>query len=116
MAIWKWMDYITPSLENPISQWRAGLPRRAQAKFDQRLERLANLSRTEWPPIWAKPLQGVRGVFEVRFEVGNVQYRPLFCFGPGKALLTLLAGAIEQGGKLIPRGIAGVEEFLVEIL
>lgn len=106
MAVWAWMDYIDPSLENQISQWRAGLPNRARGKFDQRLDRLAGLPKEEWPILWAKPLQGVQGVFEIRFEVGNVQYRPLFCFGPENSQLSLLAGAVEQDDKLVPRGIA----------
>lgn len=96
------MDYLDQKRRNLIAEWLSDLPNRARAKVDQRLERIAGLKREEWPIIWTKPLRGVRGIFEIRLESGNVQYRPLFCFGPKQRQLTLLIGAIEVGGTFVP--------------
>lgn len=42
------------------------------------------------------------GLMELRRQSGNVQYRPIGCYGPGQREVTLLVGATERGGRFVP--------------
>ena len=77
-----------------------------RAKFDVRMNYLRQ------QPAWKDPhyhqLRGQDGVGAVRFEVRNVQYRPLGFFGPGARTFTFVFFATEKNGKYLPK--AGIED------
>jgi hypothetical protein len=75
-----------------------------QAAFDIVLEYLAQRERHEWVRPEFDQLAGrYRDLGELRFKVGNVQYRPLGFFGPARADFTLLVGASKKGSAYDPR-------------
>ena len=86
-------------------EWHDGqwvVSKKVCAKFLQRLQTLAGLPLGEWREPLFKRLHGeATGISEIRFEYGNVQYRPLGFFS-GKDEYTLLVPAIEKGSKFVP--------------
>jgi len=106
MSFWVFKSYLTAVGEHgrdEIDDWYKTLPPQAQAKFRTILEQLRDLPQHLWPPTWVKPLSQGQGVFEVRFKVRNVLYRPLGFFGPDRSEFTFLIGAREQGDEFVPR-------------
>jgi hypothetical protein len=104
MPVWRWKDYLDDRGRNVIADWIKDLPEAAQTKLESRLLILRGLERNHWNPQYVKPLVGYSGVLEIRFRSNRIQYRPLFCFGPGRRELTLLVGAIEKGDEFEPKG------------
>lgn len=104
MAEWTFLDFVDEAGTNAIAEWASALSAKARAKFHTRIEDMEVLKRGQWGKR-ARPLAGDQwpGVFEMRFEVGGVQYRPLFCFGPARGEVTILMGAEERGGTIEPR-------------
>jgi hypothetical protein len=86
-----------------MSDWYAETPPKAQAKFDKILDFLRDNPNNLWPSEWFKPLTGYDGIFEIRYKIRNILYRPLGFFGPNKEEFTFLVPAREQGNILIPR-------------
>jgi hypothetical protein len=98
---WTFKDYVAADGVNEIHAWLNGLPERAKAKINWRISQL------EQTPHLTRPATGklhddCEGFFELRVEVGNVQYRPICCHGPGDRDVTILFGAIEKGRKFVP--------------
>lgn len=100
MPIWEIRDFLDVHGGNVIRDWLDGLPASAQAAIEARLDGIAGLEKLTRP--YTGNLGG--GIYEVRLEHKNVQYRPLFCYGPGQHVLTLLMGAVERDSQLVPRG------------
>ena len=99
MTIWTFMDFVKANGENAIQEWMHALPPGARAAIDVRLYHMRAMK--VWPSKFIKKYKGVKGkVFELRITHKGVQYRPLGCYGPGSRKFTLLAGAIEKGGKI----------------
>ncbi len=95
------MNYITSDGENVVLTWLNGLPRPAKVKINTRIAFLETVEQLEMPD--AKQLKGnCDGLVELRVQSGNVQYRPLCCYGPKRGQVTILVGAIERGNKLVP--------------
>jgi hypothetical protein len=87
-----------------IDDWYAGLPHKAQAKLDNLIEHFRDNPHHKWGSNYLKPLVGYDGIFEIRFQLLNVLYRPLGYFGPKRGDFTFLVGAWEQGDEFVPRG------------
>lgn len=85
-----------------IDEWYAELPPKAQAKFDNLLEHFRDNPHHKWGSNYFKSLVGFDGIFEIRFQIMNVLYRPLGCFGPRREDFTFLMGAREQGDRFVP--------------
>lgn len=102
MTRWLFRHYVGTS---GISDVRATYDRgskKLQAKFLSRLRILYQLPQSDWHQGIYKALSGPgRGVAEIRFEVGNVQQRPLG-FHSADHEFTILLWAIEKGGKFVP--------------
>ena len=108
--MWTFLDLVDEHGVNVIRDWLANEVAQAhQAKVGARLEaRIDHLSKV---PIqdWKRPqvarLAGPEWdeIWEIRFKVRDVQYRPLLFFGPEEREVTLLMGAIERGGRILPR-------------
>ena len=104
--VWTFLDFVGPDGSNYIKAWIEGLPAsvrvKVKAKFTTRLQNLAGISLLGSTP-YVTPLTGeCSGLVEIKFEVMNVQYRPLAFYGPAREEITILIGAEERGGKLVP--------------
>ena len=94
-------DYVAPNGENVVHSWLNGLPKLAKAKVNALIGRLEVVDQLGMPEV--RMLHGeCDGLMELRREAGNVQYRPICCYGPGRGEVTILLGAIEKGGKFVP--------------
>ena len=102
------MDYVDGNGVNRISDWLQILPFEARVKFESLLDTLKGKDIFGAPQT--KILKGnCKGLSEFRFKSGNIQYRPLFCYGPdgAKKEVTILAGAIEKSNRFDPPNICG---------
>lgn len=93
-----------------INDWYYELPPGAQRKFDTILEHLRDTPHTQWSPHLVYPLTDSDGIYEIRFKVKNVLYRPLGFFGPKRHEFTLLVPAREQGDCFVPRNAKDLAE------
>jgi len=99
--VWEYRCYVNGAGLNEIRSWYDRQSPKVRGKFISRLQTLRQLDPELWVP---KPFRWLRhecaGLGEIRFETGNVQYRPLgfrtdFTF-------TMVLCAIEKGGKFEP--------------
>jgi len=93
---WRFLDYVNARGQNEIRDWLVSLPKKAQAKIDNRILTLRAYE-GPWPPQYVSALTGYEGIYELRVVASGVQYRPLGFFGPGEREFTLLIGAVEKG-------------------
>lgn len=100
----KLYDYVDAHGRNIIKEWAEGLQKKHRGKLNAKLDMLS----IHGPDLFPNTLTGspTPGIQKLRVH-GNVQLRPLLCEGPidVNSEFTLLAGAKEVGGKLIPSGI-----------
>ena len=87
-----------------VHDWLRTLSAKAKAKINMRIRNLEVLPREQWGD-WTGAMTGPawNGIFEIRIRYDNVQYRPLFCYGPGANASTILMGSEERGGDIEPR-------------
>ena len=78
------------------------MPVKCRARMDRWVRYLEATEPKRWTPELIKPLKWHDGIYELRIECLNVEYRPLGCFGPHEKQFTLLIGAIEKDSKFIP--------------
>src|SRR4030042_2858957 len=106
MKLWGFLDFVDERGENVIQRGLRSLPpsvrNSVKAKMTTRIEYL-EVMRVFRPP-YARELHGeCGGLFEIIFQVKNLQYRPLACRGPDTTKeVTLLMGAIEKEGRFDP--------------
>jgi hypothetical protein len=78
--------------------------RRPELKYKHEYHLLAAMQQLRYP--YTTMLEGAcDGLFEIRFESGNIQYRPLAYYGPEQGEITILTDATEIGGRLEPPGV-----------
>ncbi len=102
---WVFFDFVSDSGENLIHQWIEDLPASARKQVKAKLN--TRITYLEAVPTfgggYVEMLHGeCAGLFEIRLEVKNVQYRPLACYGPSQGEVTLLFMAREIGGRFEP--------------
>lgn len=103
-VIWTFRSYVSPGGRDQIAKWYFGQSAAAQAAFDTVKEYLEQRERDHWlRPEFDKLSGRYKDLGELRFEVANVQYRPLGCFGPARAEFTILVGATKKGRIYSPR-------------
>ena len=102
-------DYINAQGENEILQWLHNVGGRGKngikfrAAFTERLLGLEGTPQVDWSRPPAAVLHGdCAGLYEVRKEIKNVQYRLIGFHGPGEATGTLVFGAREVNDKFVP--------------
>lgn len=101
--IWQIRCYLDLDGVDVIDEWLNDQPDRIQARFDQRIRHLRQQPKDKWVrPYFDTLSDDCSGLGEVRFECGNVQYRPIG-FASGKMEFTLIFVAREIGGEFIPR-------------
>jgi hypothetical protein len=98
---WKFLDYVDGKGVNRISEWLLSLPVEARVEFEALLDTLKGKERLDRPQTGI--LEG--GLCEFIFKVHDVQYRPLFCYGPGNREVTILVGATKKNNRLIPPNV-----------
>jgi Phage derived protein Gp49-like (DUF891) len=103
MKLWTFKSYLDANGCDVMTEWYDELPPKAQARFDKILEHFRDSVLTDWGSNYFKQLHGSEGIYEVRFTVNNIVYRPLGCFAPFQGEFTFLIGAKEQGDEFIPR-------------
>lgn len=104
-------DFVDAGGQNVIHDWLDAAPATVKAKIQKRLGFLEATPQADWGGArYVAALTGDAwdGVFEIRIRAGNVQYRPLFCYGPGREQATLLCIAEERGGRIEPSSAARV--------
>jgi hypothetical protein len=103
-VIWTFRTYVSPAGRDQIEKWYRSQSADVQAAFDTVLEYLEQRERDEWRrPDFDKLSQRYKELAELRFEVSNVQYRPLGFFGPARAEFTILVPAKKKGKVYDPR-------------
>ena len=103
---WTFFDYVDGNGNNRISDWLRSIPLEARVEFEALLDVLKGVT------ILTRPQTGrlggnLKGLFEFRIKVKNVQYRPLFCYGPNTKAreITILVGATKKNNRFIPPGV-----------
>lgn len=99
------MDYYTEKDDkNLIGEWYERQEENVQAEFDTVLNILAgtedwNRRKKEFSPLKRKHT----GLYEIRFKIGNVRYRPVGIFSLNYREFILLMGCEKTGGNYTPR-------------
>ncbi len=109
MNLWKIKGFIDRSGENIVKQWCDAKDDDIWNAFVAHLTFLSGQMPDMWVRPWVGKLGGGRrgrktgcaGLIELRFDVGNVEYRPLGYFS-GKMEFTILFFAEERGGDFDP--------------
>jgi len=95
-------DFVNSHSENEFKEWTQNLQKTQRAKLNEKLDKLEIYGDELHPEV----LTGtpIAGISKLRIR-GNVQLRPMLCKGPVDVgnEYTLLMGAKEVGGKLVPK-------------
>ena len=96
MDSWQFMDYISLSGRNPITDWYADLLPQEQSDFDTLIRILAKTQK--WQSSEFKLLRGksYAGLGEFRFKSAGKQHRVIGFYGPGQKQFTLLIGCTHK--------------------
>ena len=99
---WRLYDYRTPTNANEISEWTRTLEKEQRIKLNHKLDMLTQVGPNLSPRLLAGPI--FRHIYKLCVK-GRVQLRPMLCKGPidNEREFTLLLGAREVGGNLVPR-------------
>jgi len=94
-------DYCNPAGENEFKVWTQSLQKPQRAKLNAKLDMLKNNGDNLFPLLLSAT--DTPGILKLRVK-GNVQLRPMLCKGPINidGEYTLLLGAVEVGGRLVP--------------
>lgn len=104
MGGWLFRDFLSTS-RNEINDWLHKQPDAARAHIDDHIMMLM-LSNTDslTRQDGVGQLHGrCRGLIELVVPFDRVQYRPIGAYGPRRKEITLLIGATERDGRLVPR-------------
>jgi len=111
MAEWMLYDHAHRHGANQFKAWSQCLQKPELAKLNVKLDMLQKHGPDLPPQLLAGPIRGHNHIYKLKIK-GHVQLRPLLCKGPirNDEEYSLLIGAIEQGGKLVPAGAAAEAE------
>lgn len=107
---WIWKSWCeTGKFKTLVNNWLADQDKYVQTQFKVRLKFLDGQPPQNWRRPFVSTLnggkkdggKGCKGLVEIRFEVKNVQYRPLGYYS-GKQEFTIVFFAKEVGGKFEP--------------
>jgi hypothetical protein len=101
---WTIYEFLDGRGQGVLETWivHERLHKEAQARLKQKLDLLA-VSGPELPPKLLVSLG--RSLYKLRVKGPKIQLRPILCRGPvdNDREFTILFGAVERGGRLIPR-------------
>lgn len=103
MPPWVFKCFVSETGADYFADWYESLPPKAQAKFDTLLEHFRDTPHTQWSTNHFFPLTSHGGIYEIRFRINKILYRPLGCFGPERSEFTFLVPAREHGDAFEPR-------------
>jgi len=100
--MWRLKAFTANFRKTIVTEWHAAQEDDVQAAFEIRLKFL----RAQPPIVWQRPYIGklrkeCKGLYEIRFEVNNVQHRPIGYYS-GEHEFTILAFATERDGQFDP--------------
>lgn len=98
------LDYLDEKGNNDFKNWTEKLQKVERAKLNAKLDMLKLLGTELFPHVLTDtPTAGIQ---KLRVK-GNVQLRPMLCRGPinHDTEFTLLIGAKERGGCLVPKDV-----------
>ncbi len=98
---WTFKVFISSRGVDVFDKWLNTLPDKDQAKIETIIRRL-EITKKLGRPLTGK-LKGYPNLYEIIVLSGNIQYRPIGCYGPKKGEFTILIGAIKKGGKFEPK-------------
>ncbi len=105
---WEWVfkSFVTSRNQSVVEDWYGSQVPDVRAAFDISLRYLSK----QPPSNWVRPYVGTlkrqcAGLWEIRFTVEKVRYRPIGFFGPVRMEFTIVAFATEKGGSFVPAGI-----------
>lgn len=108
---WVYFEYVNRRGKGAMAEWLDGLDvsiredvKAALNAHLQLIRPMRVLTRPYAGKLHNKKGDGCDGLYELRFKKAKIQWRPIFCYRPGQALV-LLAGAMEKGSRLEPKGI-----------
>lgn len=104
---WTFYDYFeggTNCLEAWIASLSMSVKDNVRSKLNSMLIPLQQMPPGKWPEQWISAYKGRDDIYELKFRLKRVQFRPFGCYGPGRYGFTLLGGAIEQGD-MISEGV-----------
>ncbi len=109
MNFWRLKGFIKDNGVNIVREWCDDQDTAVWEAFVGHAEYLSQQPPSRWVRHWVGTLSGGKktrksgcaGLIEWRFDVGNVEYRPLGYYS-GEMEFTLLFFAIENGGKFVP--------------
>ena len=102
MFLWTFKGFVDDRDFNVMDEWYKELPEPAKAKLDWILEFLKTRPQNEWIAKYFKKLD--ERIYEIRFEVKNIAYRPLGSFAPMQNDFTFLIGVTKKNNILNPKG------------
>lgn len=105
MANWTFLNYIGSDGTNYFRAWLDSLSLRVRMKINTRIQYLAQLPGNSLPSQYTRKLTGTDGLYEIRVTHENKQWRPIFCYGPNRGQITILAGAVERGSEFEPKTV-----------
>lgn len=96
-------DFTDEDGESVIATWRRNLTSRSRAQFDSKLHMLAANGMDLPSKLLAGPIKKTGHIYKLIIHA-DVMLRPMLCRGPFDmdTEFTLLAGAMEIQGQLIP--------------
>ena len=108
---WTFRDYVDRRGRNAIKEWLGTVPSEVKVKLNARLQHLRD-EKVLMDTRFTEKLkgQGAEGLMEIKFEVGNVQYRPLAFYGPNPGEITIVFPAEERNDRFVPPGAVGTAQ------
>jgi hypothetical protein len=101
---WKIFEFLDPRRRGIIELWieEARIQTKARARLNAKLDMLEQHGPDLSTGLLAGPIDG--HIYKLRVHGDGVQLRPLLCRGPihNEGEFTLLLGATERGGRLVP--------------
>jgi len=117
MTTWTFKIFLKKNADktiNVIDEWLEEQPPKAQARIRAIINYLKITQ--AWPIQYFKQYRGHPYIYEIIIKCGNIQYRPLGCFGPGENEFTLLIGAKEKGDRIEPASAPDTAEERRELI
>jgi hypothetical protein len=109
MKLWKFKGYITSRGVNVVKEWCDSVSDGEWLAFAFTCDYLSGQPIQNWKRPWTDTLEGGKrggkkgciGLVELRFDFGNIEYRPLGYFS-GEMEFTILFFAEERDGEFVP--------------